>query len=63
MEEQGIRDWTEVDCHHAYECFNGCRYGKGCWEDELSSACGSKPWSDCYCMTNKERKMIVDDNN
>ena len=37
------------DCPHAGECVNGCRYGKGCYEDDEQSAMGGKPWSNCLC--------------
>jgi hypothetical protein len=52
--DQVIRNWEDVSCEHAFECFNGCRYGKGCYEDELNSAMGGKPWQECRCMTEFE---------
>jgi hypothetical protein len=52
--DQVIRNWGDVSCEHAFECFNGCRYGKGCYEDELNSAMGGKPWQECRCMTKFE---------
>lgn len=53
-----IRSWEDVDCQHAFECFNGCRYGKICYEDDFNNAMGGKPWQECYCMTDEERMTI-----
>jgi hypothetical protein len=36
-------------CSHRDECINGCRYGKGCYEDDLNNAMGGKPWGECMC--------------
>jgi hypothetical protein len=36
-------------CLHKDECINGCRYGKGCYEDDLNNAMGGKPWGECMC--------------
>jgi len=54
-----MRDHWDVECEHAFECFGGCRYGKGCWEDDEQSAMGGKPWSECYCMTESERLELA----
>ena len=55
VERRVIRGWEDVNCQHAFECFNGCRYGKGCYEDDFNNAMGGKPWQECYCMTDEER--------
>lgn len=44
-------------CSHFEECSEGCRYGKGCYEDDLSNAMGGKPWSECYCGINDKGKI------
>lgn len=53
-----IRSYEDVPCSYAEECFNGNRYGKGCFEDHFSSIMGGKPWQECHCMTDYERKTI-----
>lgn len=58
VERVVMRDWQDVPCDKANECFNGCRYGKGCYVDDLNNAMGGKPWSECYCMTESERTLI-----
>lgn len=50
-----VRNASEVDCEHAYECFNGGFYGKGCYEDHENNAMGGKPWQECLCMEPHER--------
>jgi len=57
VERRVIRGWEDVNCQHAFECFNSCRYGKGCFEDDLNSAMGGKPWQECHCMTDEERTV------
>jgi len=54
-----VREPEEVDCHHAWECFGGeGPWGKGAYDDPLSSACGGRPWGHCHCMTQEERKEL-----
>ena len=45
---------TIAGCIHVDECLKGCRYGKGCYEDEQNSAMGGKPWQECYCGVNSD---------
>lgn len=54
-----MRTADEVPCHHAHDCFNGCRYGKGCYVDDLNNAMGGKPWGECRCMTESERLELA----
>ncbi len=49
-----MRNWEEVDCPNAHECFNGGHWGKGAYDDEESSRAGGKPWGICCCMTEQE---------
>jgi hypothetical protein len=49
-----MRNWEEVDCPNAHECFNGGHWGKGAYDDEESSRAGGKPWGICWCMTEQE---------
>lgn len=49
-----MRDWTEVDCPHALECFTGGLCGKGAFVDEESGASGGRPYAICSCMTEQE---------
>lgn len=54
-----MREPEEVDCCHAWECFgDGGPWGKGAYDDPLSSACGGKPWCECHCMTKEEREEL-----
>jgi len=54
-----MREPEEVDCPHAYECFgDGGPWGKGAFDDPQSHACGGKPWMECHCMTEEERKEL-----
>lgn len=54
-----IRSYKEVNCSHAQECFNGGKYGKGCYEDDFNNAMGGKPWQECYCMTDDEKITLI----
>lgn len=54
-----MRTEEEVGCSHYHECFNGCRYGKGCYVDDLNNAMGGKPWFECRCMNDSERLELA----
>lgn len=60
-ERQPLPSYGETfypDCDKARECVDGCRYGKGCFEDELQSAMGGKPWQECHCGINAQGKPV-----
>ena len=61
VERVVMRNYQDVPCDKAYECFNGCRYGKGCYVDDLNNAMGGKPWQECHCMTQEEREQVTND--
>ena len=54
-----MRDPANIACPNAYECFNGGRFGKGAFENELASAMGGKPWTECFCMNDAERLELA----
>ena len=54
-----MREAWQVECHNAHDCFNGCRYGKGVYEDGLNNAMGGRPWGECRCMTEAERLELA----
>jgi hypothetical protein len=54
-----IRKSSEVMCVHGEECFDGGKYGKGCFEDELNNSMSGKPWQECYCMTEEEKEFYA----
>jgi len=51
------------NCSHFNECSSSSGFGIGCYNDELSSACGGKPWQECWCGIEESASFTEDQYN
>ena len=56
LEELLTESGALIECGNADQCFSCDQWGWLSYDDPESNSCGGKPWSECFCATEAQRR-------